>query len=142
MAILDKQSLVNYLIIKYRDDFNEKISDIKLQKTLYLLYVFWNEKIRSQHIFDTYDEIKEMVEMNFNYDEDLFDATFESSKCGPIDKDVDNWFKNLTNEEFKDIYFDGFKDIDNFITEYIDYLINKMFNTNDFVLIDISYNKY
>ncbi|WP_296876253.1 Panacea domain-containing protein [Thomasclavelia sp.] len=140
MAILNKWDLVQYLMTRYKEKFNcEKITPIKLQKSLYFLYAYWGGKIRSQHLTDTSgDTLEEMVEMEFGYDEDLFDASFEAWFYGPVDKDVYAWFKNLTKEEYDKINFQRFKNVDNFVIEYIDYLIDKILNTNDFVLIDIS----
>lgn len=139
MTVLDKQELVEYLITKYKDKFNgDKISPIKLQKGLYFLYAFWGGKIKSQ-MLSSIDDIKEMTEMQFNYDEDLFDAKFEAWTYGPVDREVYIWFKNLRNDEYNEINQKTLIIVDSNVIGYIDNLIDKILNTNDLVLVDLSH---
>ena len=79
-----------------------------------------------------------MTEMMFDYDEDLFDACFEAWSYGPVDREIHLWYKELSDKEYADINLKKLDGVDENILEYIDYLINKIINTNDFVLIDLS----
>lgn len=136
MAILEKQELVNYLITKHKEKYPKtSISSIKLQKGLYFLYAFWGGKMRSARLFDDFEEM--MVEMELSYDEDLFNATFEAWAYGPVDKEVYIWFTNLSKDDYEKIYC-PILHVDEIIIGYIDDLIHKILNTNDFTLIDIA----
>lgn len=136
MAILEKQELVNYLITKHKEKHPKtQISPIKLQKGLYLLYAFWGGKMRSARLLDGFEDT--MVEMKFSYNEDLFEASFEAWAYGPVDKEVYIWFKNLSKDDYDKIYC-PILHIDEIIIGYIDDLIHKILNTNDFILIDIA----
>ena len=89
MSLIKKIDLTNYLITKYKEIHdNEKITERKLQKGLYFLYAFQGGKIRSQQLISNNDEIEEMTEMMFDYDEDLFDACFEAWSYGPVDREI------------------------------------------------------
>lgn len=79
-----------------------------------------------------------MTEMIFDYDEDLFDACFKVWSYGPVDRKIYLWYKELSDKEYGDINLKKLDGVDENILEYIDYLINKIINTNDFVLIDLS----
>lgn len=140
MAVLDKQELINYLITKNKQKFNgNRITPIKLQKGLYFLYAFWGGKIRSQTLSDSNDEVTEMTEMEFKYDEDLFDASFEAWAYGPVDRKVYIWYKKLNDKEYDGINCTDLSGCDEIVIGYIDDLINKILNTNDFVLVDLSH---
>lgn len=137
MAILEKQELINYLITKHKEKSPKNpISPIKLQKGLYLLYAFWGGKMRSARLLDDFEEM--MVEMELSYDEDLFDASFEAWAYGPVDREVYAWFKRLSDIEYDNINHPTLENVDKMIVDYIDDLIHKVLNTNDFTLIDIA----
>lgn len=40
---LNKVELAGYLIYQYKQKYNRRISPVKLQKTLYLLFAMWVE---------------------------------------------------------------------------------------------------
>ena len=69
MAILDKAELVNYMITKHRNDYGDDISPIKLQKGLYFLFAFWGGQVIKQ-------KNNKNLEIEMNFDENLFDADF------------------------------------------------------------------
>ena len=136
--LLDKFDLAKYLITKHKEKFNNrKISPIKLQKGLYFLYAYWGGKIRSQTLVD--DTNEGMTEMTFSYDEDLFEASFEAWAYGPVDRDVYGWFRNMSTEQYNEINYSVLEGIDSQVSGYIEDLTNKILNTNDFVLVDLSH---
>ena len=139
MCVLCKEDLINYMITKHRRDFNEEISPIKLQKGLYFLYAYWGGKIRKSQFIITNDEIPEMTEMGFShYDPHLFDADFEAWAYGPVDRDVYIWFKNL-GTNIKDIEQYTLTN-DEYVLGYVDDLLDRIFNSNDFGLVDLSHD--
>lgn len=141
MALLEKQNLVNYMITKYKKEHNgERITPITLQKGLYFLYAFWGGKIRAQTFSSKNDEVKEMTEMSFNYEEDLFDAKFEAWTYGPVDREIYVWFKTLSDKEFDSINVDNLIGLEHYdVKKYIDDLLERIFNTSDFGLVDLSH---
>lgn len=140
-VLLDKDELVRYIICKYKESKPElaEISPIKLQKSLYFLFAMWGGKVLAAK-----REIKDDFYSNFN--EYLFDADFEAWKFGPVDKEV--WRKYRDNE-YDSCFNDcstlslTFNTKDSFeettALEYVDGLLQRIFITSDFGLVDLSH---
>ena len=88
--LLNKEELVNYIIYKYKAEFDKEISNIKLQFCLYFLYAMWG----GDKVLAVKDE--EQYEPYSKFNPYLFDADFESWKFGPVDKTV--WEKYKKGE--------------------------------------------
>lgn len=126
----NKDDLVNYLL--YKLNFP---SQLKIQKTLYLLFAFYGA---------TYgklinEENNSELDSN-NYTPFLFKPNFQSWKYGPVDYDV---YINFKKEKYKEL-----KSIENILNEdltlseksniikFIDNIINQTDEMDDYTLMD------
>ncbi|MDO4377970.1 MAG: DUF4065 domain-containing protein [Erysipelotrichia bacterium] len=137
-GLLDKEELVRYIICKFKETQSKEISPIKLQKSLYFLFAMWGGKVlgvkNDEEDYGFYSEFNPY----------LFNANFQAWKFGPVDRSV--WEK----------YRDGEYDLNDCNTptldfhtknqfekttasEYIDGLLQRIFNTSDFGLVDLSH---
>ena len=108
-----------------------------MQKGIYFLYAFWGGKIRSQYLLKNEGDFEEITEEVFSYSENLFNADFEAWGYGPVDRDVYIWYKSLT-EEGKNNIDQHSLSVDDVVLGYLDNLIERIFATNDFCLVDLS----
>lgn len=139
MPIVNKFELAKYMISEHWSSFDKIISPIKLQKGLYFLYAFWGGKIRSAQFEDENgDSMIEDIELYSTLDEHLFEADFEAWAYGPVDRDIYVWFKELTLDEKNKIRNIDL-DIEDCIKLYLKDLLNRIFNSNDFGLVDLSH---
>lgn len=120
-------------LIKIIKEKKENVGQLRLQKTLYLLYAYYGATYGS---LDTENEQESEIEIN--YPNELFDASFQAWKYGPViydvyTKDKENYYNdNLESlPEFK-INEDYEKDVLLFIDELLEQ-INEM---SDFTLVD------
>lgn len=128
--MLDSKELGAYIYNKYMDEYNTVISPIKLHKSLYFLYSYYQMLRRDiddgliEVSIDDYSLIpKELCEFNF-----------EAWAFGPVDTKV--YYSD--REFFIGFDKDIFSDYNNIIKEYVDVLLDNIFNTNDFTLINMS----
>lgn len=137
MPLLNKKDLACYIIERYNKDYNKEISPIKLQKSLYFLFAMWGGKIADAQREG--DEDTEDDETFSSYDKYLFDASFEAWRYGPVDREIYNMFKNgeLKCSNSLEKMFDSSKL--ELVKGYIDDILTKIFNTNDFSLVDLSH---
>ena len=137
MALLNKNDLACYIIEKYKEEYKKEISPIKLQKSLYFLFAMWGGKIadaKREGNEDTEDD-----ETYSKYDKYLFDASFEAWRYGPVDREIYDKFKSgdLKCSNTYDSMFNS-PDLE-FVKAYIDDILTKIFNTNDFSLVDLTH---
>lgn len=132
MYVVDKESLVRYMINKYKNDYSDDITPIKLQKGLYFLFAFWGGMIRKakNDLLSSELDIKK-------YDEYLFEPNFEAWTYGPVDYDIYSKFE-YDNEMFS-IEQNKTLICDKFTRSFIDNYLDRIFITNDFSLIDLSH---
>lgn len=107
------------------------ISPIKLQKSLYFLFAYWGQYIRSNK------ENQNSVEVDYsNYNEFLFDDRIEAWTYGPVVPCVFTAEKSgLLDIETTDNFL-----ADDFIKkEFIDHLLEQLFEIDDFGLVRISH---
>lgn len=126
----NKDDLVNYLLYKL-----DLPSQLKIQKTLYLLFAFYGA---------TYgklinEENNSELDSN-NYTPFLFEPNFQAWKYGPVDYDV---YINFKKEKYKEL-----KSIENILNEdltevekrniitFIKNIINQTDGIDDYTLID------
>lgn len=126
----NKDDLVNYLL--YKLNFP---SQLKIQKTLYLLFAFYGA---------TYGKLineENNLELDSNnYTPFLFKPNFQAWKYGPVDYDV---YINFKKEKYKEL-----KSIENKLNEeltlseksniikFIDNIINQTDEIDDYTLMD------
>lgn len=132
MYVVDKESLACYMINKYKNDYSDDITPIKLQKGLYFLFAFWGGMIRKakNNLLSSEFDIKK-------YDEYLFEPNFEAWTYGPVDYDIYSEFK-YDNEIFS-IKQNKTLICDKFTRNFIDNYLDRIFITNDFGLVDLSH---
>ena len=129
MAIFDVKELAAYIQKKYEENKQMQISPIKLQKSLYFLFAYWGGLVRKSTLYP------QSVEENFSqYDEYLYDEEIEAWVYGPVIPDVyrEGNIKNFYNENL----FQGKEKI----KEFIDGLLEELFDVSDFTLVEISHN--
>ena len=134
MAVLNKQTLVDYMITKHREKFGENISPIKLQKGLYFLFAFWGGEVQKQK-----NDLSEDYEIELGkYDAHLFDSEFEAWAYGPVDRKVYVNYKEMTEEDKNQIVCESL-DTDKVVNDFVDNLLERIFISNDFGLVDLSH---
>lgn len=140
-AIFDKYDVARYVIEEYyKFSDGRLISPLKLQKGLYFLFAMWGGYIRSgKNAIDTEISVK-------NYREYLFEPLFLAWKYGPVDKEIYNKFKDITNlDEVSFGNLDNLRidkcsaDDEKAALDYIDGLLTRIFKTSDFALVDLSH---
>lgn len=129
MAVLNVKELAAYIQKKYQEDKQMQISPIKLQKSLYFLFAYWGGIVRKSIIYPL------SVEENFSsYDEYLYDATIEAWVYGPVIPEV--YHEPNILKYFNANIFEGKEKI----KEFVDGLLEELFDVSDFTLVEISHN--
>ncbi len=107
------------------------ISPIKLQKSLYFLFAYWGQFIKSNK------DNQDSVEVNYsNYSEYLFNDRIEAWTYGPVIPNVFIAEKNGWLNSFEENHY-----LENEIEkkEFIDNLLNQLFEIDDFGLVKLSH---
>lgn len=143
----EKNDIVNYIIWKYQNDFNNQISPIKLQKSLYFLYVWWIEKVYQDKLKNELEDSEvddyfySQIDMS-KCKEYLFQSNFEAWQYGPVDPKIYRTYKygdDMDNELTPSNLDVSNKENGQVIINFIDNALDKIFNTNDFTLVDLSH---
>lgn len=128
MAIIDAKELAAYIKYKYTEQTgNLDIPPIKLQKALYFLLAYWGGFIRKGTNNPDFSEIS-----SHDYDEILFDNRIEAWVYGPVVPDV--YAIETSIEPNSKI------DVDEYIKNFIDGLLEDIFKVSDFKLVELSHN--
>lgn len=126
----NKDDLVNYLLYKL-----DLPSQLKIQKTLYLLFAFYGATYGKLSNDESNPELD-----STNYKPFLFEPNFKAWKYGPVDYDV---YINFKKEKYKEL-----KSIENKLNEeltlseksniikFIDNIINQTDEIDDYTLMD------
>lgn len=131
---------INNIIGLMKNELGEKMSPLRLQKTLYFLYAYYGA---------SYGSLSESAEFQVNEDEKmnlpkyLFQGNFEAWQYGPVVREVyiDNKYNNFVeNCEFKseDINIEDTTMSDE-VTEYLRELIQNTNEVSDFSLVERSH---
>lgn len=118
--------------LEYKGNIDKRIiSPIKLQKSLYFLFAYWGQFIRSNK------ENQDSVEISYaDLNEILFDDRIEAWTYGPV---VPNVFIAEKNDWLdRDIEDDYLKN-EIVKKEFIDNLLEQLFEIDDFGLVNISH---
>lgn len=126
----NKDNLVNYLLYKL-----DLPSQLKIQKTLYLLFAFYGATYGKLSGDESSSELDSTNYMPF-----LFEPNFQAWKYGPVDYDV---YINFKKEKYKEL-----KSIENILNEdltevekrniitFIKNIINQTDGIDDYTLMD------
>jgi len=134
-GIFDARSLACYIIKKYSDftHGNKKISNIKLQKSLYFLLAYWGGFVRKGKMIDSEEKIEAS--------EILFDNEIQAWVYGPVVPDVFFAQKDgrldsfeLSEEELSEIF-----NSNPMLEETINSLLIDIFSVADFKLVSTSH---
>lgn len=107
------------------------ISPIKLQKSLYFLFAYWGKFIRENV------ENPDSVEVDYSkYNENLFDDRIEAWTYGPV---VPSVFGRDKTEYLENVNIDGYLEDDIVKKDFIDNLLDQLFEIDDFGLVNISH---
>lgn len=117
----DKNVLIQHLYRKI-----ENMSNIRLQKTLYLLFAFYGA---------TYGMLEQDAELTESYPKYLFNADFEAWRYGPVDNEVYSNYKNGCYDDFGNEYIGETVEEKNALSQVND-LIEQANEINDFGLVD------
>lgn len=129
MAELDVKELAAYVQMKYYEKNGREISPIKLQKTLYFLFAYWGGFVRKSN------DYSELVEESFSkYSEYLFDEDIEAWVYGPVIPVV--YHETDLKQYYNEFLFNGKEKI----KEFVDGLLEEIFEVNDFTLVELSHN--
>lgn len=129
MAIFNVKELAAYIQKKYKEDKQMQISPIKLQKSLYFLFAYWGGLVRKSTLYPL------SVEENFShYDEYLYNEDIEAWVYGPVVPDVYHEFD--INKFYNENLFKGKETV----KDFVDGLLDELFEVSDFTLVEISHN--
>ncbi|MDN6291284.1 MAG: DUF4065 domain-containing protein [Tetragenococcus koreensis] len=111
----------------------EDIGQLRLQKTLYLLYAYYGATYGQ---LDT--ENGQDSEVEVDYPDELFDASFEAWKYGPViysvyKKDKENYYDDNLEKLPK---FEINKNYEKDVLLFIDELLDQINEMSDFTLVD------
>lgn len=132
-GLIDARKLACYISKKYDDYSNhtEKISNIKLQKTLYFLFAMWGGFIEKSKRSES--ELKTALSSI------LFDNEIQAWVYGPVVPDV--FFANKEGHIDGSLFdeTDFFTEDKKLLKETIDSIMNDIFAVSDFKLVSISH---
>lgn len=136
--LIDKDTLVRYLLTTHEELFQSEISRIKLQKSLYFLYAYW---IRTLN--DSKQGENELTDLTNGLSDKLFKSNFRAWSYGPVDIDVYNAHKTnelkplSTNDYMK--FITELTSENLMITQFLVPMTRRILNTSDFALVDLSH---
>lgn len=130
-------TFADYLAIRYKEQYGEDISILKMNKVLYFCFAYWGAYVRMGK--NNIDNIE--VDRLEDYSEYLFDTEFKAGVYGPYMKNL----SKINNKYF--IKYEKEKELHNFIVKnqyggniykFLEPLIRDAFEANEFDLMDIS----
>lgn len=129
MAIFNVKEFAAYISNNYLKETGNKISPVRLQKTLYFCFAFWGGFVRKGKIYQEESALEIDVS---RFDEYLFNARFEAWVYGPV-------VPEIYHEHNIDRFFNPNLFNDSFLKEYIDDLLDDINEVSDFRLVDLSH---
>lgn len=130
-------TFAEYLAIRYKEQYGEDISILKMNKVLYFCFAYWSSYVRTGKNNIDNMEVKQID----NFSEYLFDVKFKAGAYGPYIVNL----PNCDNKYF--IQYEEEKELHNYIVKnqysgevykFLDPLIRDLFEANEFDLMDIS----
>mgnify|MGYP000991993275 CR=1 FL=1 len=130
-------TLADYLAIRYKEEYKEDISIIKINKVLYFLFAYWGAFVKIGKKYIDNMELKGLED----YSEYLFNAEFVAGVYGPYMKNllkINNKYLLSIAEEKN---FSGFiirNRYNGVVFKLLDPLIRDLFEVSEYDLMDIS----
>ncbi|ADH03105.1 gp24 [Brochothrix phage BL3] len=118
-TLFDKTALVNHVHSRI-----ENMTNIRLQKTMYLLFAFYGAT------FGSMEKDKELDEFYPKY---LFEPSFEAWRYGPVDNEI---YRDFKSEVFSIAPFEPKTKEEINVLKFLDDLIVQTNAINDFGLVD------
>ena len=140
-TVFDVLIFADYIAIRYKEQYGEDVSILKMNKALYFCFAYWGAYVRMGK--NNIDNIE--VEEIEDYSEYLFNAEFKVGVYGPyierLPKFQNKYILILKEEKF--IYCDIIKGLvkikyNGELFKFLEPLIRDLFNANEFDLMDIS----
>lgn len=140
-TVFDVLIFADYIAIRYKEQYGEDISILKMNKVLYFCFAYWGAYVRMGKNNIDNIEVEEIEE----YNDYLFNAEFKAGIYGPyiekLPKNQNKYILILKEENY--IYCDIIKGLvrikyNGEVFKYLDRLIRDLFNANEFDLMDIS----
>lgn len=131
-GIFKAEELATYICGRYFEKYSDKITPIKLQKSLYFLFAYWGAFIRKSK------ENLEFVEEDMNFQEKLFDEEFQAWVYGPVIPEIFRKFKNNSLELDVNSH-EIFDNKSTILKDTINSLLDELFEISDFKLVTISH---
>lgn len=133
-AYCNALELSSYIAKKYENKYNQEISKIKLQKSLYFLFAYWGGFVKKSRLNSVAIEDANIKELPLY----LFEDEIEAWTYGPVVRIVYSNFDNYyLNANFEKIEKEISKQTE--VKEFIDDLLNDLFQMSDFKLVDIAH---
>lgn len=118
--------------------YEDEISPIKMQKTLYFLYAFWIKRVATFQSEENHIEMADITTVDDLGNSILFKTKFWAWEYGPIIKEVYESKSEYLSYGDEDNIF-NLIEMDSFTRAYIDLTLDLIFNTRDFALVDLSH---
>ena len=128
-AIFDSKQLACYVSDSYRERYGKKISEIKLQKTMYFLFACWGGFIAKNKLG---------AEERLNYSKYLYKDRIEAWVYGAVLPNIYSLSKKNKLEDYRvseEELFEGKE----FVKETIDSIMYDLFELSDFKLVSLSH---
>lgn len=134
-AYFDAKDLARYIADSYEKQYKRPISNIKLQKSLYFLFAYWGGFVKRSQLSKNNDDL-ESVEIS-KLKPYLFNNRIEAWVYGPVVPSIYKAIKNQTEETLL-ASINKIKQ-EPFVKAFIDDLLEDIFNTSDFKLVDLAH---
>lgn len=127
--VYNRITFADYLAIRYKEQYREDISILKMNKVLYFCFAYYGAYVRAGK------NNKENIELEISEDvkEYLFNVEFKAGIYGPYIESLPQYQNRylIQGTYIEDIYTSE-------VLKYLDPLIRDLFKANEFDLIDIS----
>lgn len=128
-TVYNRITFADYLAIRYKEQYREDISILKMNKVLYFCFAYYGAYARAGK------NNKENIELEIYEDvkEYLFNVEFKAGIYGPYIESLPKYQNrySIQGTYIEDIY-------NSEVLKYLDPLIRDLFNANEFDLMDIS----
>ena len=128
-TVYTRTTFADYLAIRYKEQYREDISILKMNKVLYFCFAYYGAYVRAGK------NNKENIELEISEDvkEYLFNVEFKAGIYGPYIESLPQYenIYSIQGTYIVDIYTSE-------VLKFLDPLIRDLFKANEFDLMDIS----
>ena len=136
-AIFNVRSFADYLAIRYKEQYGEDISILKINKVLYFCFAYWGAYVRmGKRNIDNME-----VKIPEYFKEYLFDTKFKAGVYGPYIERLPKCNNKyvIQYKEDKELHkFIVYHTYNGNVYKFLEPLIRDLFKANEFDLMDIS----